>query len=64
MGAQLVPRPLCTLNAEVSAVEAASFRDGSRAKPVLLALSTGSRALLYVEVLQDFSWIGDLESFE
>lgn len=64
MGAQLVPRLLCTLNAEVSAVEATSFRAGSRAKPLLLALRTGSRALLYVEVLQDFSWIGDLECYE
>lgn len=60
----LFPGPLCALNAVVSAVEASSFRAGSKAKPVLLALRTGSRALLYVEVLQDFSGRVDLESFK
>lgn len=61
----LFPGPLCALNAVVSAVEAPpSFRAVSKAKPVLLALRTGSRALLYVEVLQDFSGRADLESFK
>lgn len=60
----LFPGPLCALNSAVSAVQAPSFRAGSKAKPVLLALRTGSRALLYVEVLQDFSGRVDLESFK